>query len=344
MSPGYHDGMVYVSTVPGNNNKFYAGGTKGILWALDAKTGKKRWKFDTAPTEKWSKKNVDVNLGGGLWHSPAFDNTGSMYFGVGNAGPFPGTDDAPWGSSRPGKNLYTNSLVKLDAKTGKLRWYYQLTPHDLYDWDLQDPPILAKVKDKPAVVTAGKAGIVIAVDRATGKLIWKRPVGTHNGHDDDPLHAARGQYSKLELGEEIYPGILGGVIAPMSTDGTSVFVPVVNNSVTYATQTQPQPGQTNTGEIVAVNLDSGRITWKRDFPAPAFGATTVTNDVVFATTFDAKVHALDARTGKTLWEAQLPAAINTGVAVHKRTVIAPAGLAAGQGQTPTIVAYRLGGR
>ena len=73
-----------------------------------------------------------------------------MYFGVGNPAPFPGTTEYPWGSSRPGPNLYTNSLVKLDAKTGKLQWYYQVTPHDIYDWDFQNPPILAKVNGQAA--------------------------------------------------------------------------------------------------------------------------------------------------------------------------------------------------
>jgi outer membrane protein assembly factor BamB len=344
MAPGYHQGKVYVSTVPGNNAKFYGGGTKGILWALDGRTGKRLWKFDTAPTEKWSPKHADINTGGGLWHTPAFDGDGGMYFGVGNAGPFPGTDQYPWGSSRPGANLYTNSLVKLDAATGKLRWYFQLTPHDLYDWDLQDPPILMRVKGRPAVITAGKAGIVIAVDRATGKLIWKRPIGTHNGHDDDPADAAKGDYSRLKMGEEVFPGRLGGVIAPLSTDGSTIFAPVVNNSITYPSQEAPQDSQTMTGEVVAVDVDTGRIRWDRSFPTAAFGATTVTNDLVFATTFDGLVHALDAKTGKTVWEQQLPAATNTGVMINGDTVIAPAGLATGPGQTPSIVAYRLTGR
>jgi glucose dehydrogenase len=346
MAPGYRKGLVYVSTVPGNNAKFYGEGTKGILWALDAKTGKKRWSFDTAPTKTWSKKNVAINLGGGLWHTPAFDAAGGMYFGVGNPGPFPGTEEHPWGKSRPGKNLYTNSLVKLDAKTGKLRWYYQLTPHDVYDWDLQDPPILAQVKGRPAVIEAGKSGIVIAVDRASGKLLWKRPVGTHNGHDNDSVAAAKGDYSKLKLDVEIYPGRLGGVIAPMASDGKTVFVPVVNNSVTWTTQdqTEARDGQTSTGEVVAVDLDSGKVKWTREFPTAAFGATTVTNDVVFATTFDGLLHALDAKSGKILWEDQLPASTNTGVMVHDDTVIAPAGLATDQSQTPGITAYSLKGK
>lgn len=348
MAPGYHGGLVYASTVPGNNGKFYGGGTKGILYALDAKTGAKKWTFDTAPTHTWSKDkdNIDINLGGGLWHTPAFDQQGYMYFGVGNPGPFPGTDDDPWGSSRPGKNLYTNSLVKLNAKTGKLKWYYQVIPHDIYDWDFQNPPMLTKVKGRPAVVESGKVGYVVALDRATGKVLWKRAVGVHNGHDKDPIYAYKKQYSKLKLGEEIYPGRLGGVIAPTSTDGKRVYVPVVNNSVTWTTQDkdQAQDSQQSTGELVALDLDTGKIVWKVQFQTAAYGATTVTNDVVFATTFDGIVHAVNAKNGKMLWEQQLPASTNTGIAVHDNTIIAPAGLAAGQGQTPAIVTYTLNGK
>ncbi|WP_445148337.1 outer membrane protein assembly factor BamB family protein [Baekduia sp. Peel2402] len=346
MAPGYYKGLVYASTVPGNNGKFYGGGTKGILWALDAETGKKVWKFDTAPTKTWSKNNEEVNLGGGLWYAPSFDQQGNMYFGVGNAGPFPGTTEHPWGSSRPGKNLYTNSVVKLNAKTGKLKWYYQATPHDLYDWDFQNPPILATVKGKPAVIGSGKNGYVIALDRANGKVLWKRAVGKHNGHDKDPVYASKGQYSKLALNQEIYPGRLGGVIAPASTDGKLIFVGVVNNSVTYTANEKDaaQDSQTSTGELVAVDLDTGKIKWAVNYNTSVFGSTTVSNDVVFSTTFDGQIHASDAKTGKPLWDQQLPASSNSGVTVHDNVVIAAAGLAAGQGQTPSIAAYSLDGK
>lgn len=345
MAPGYYKGLVYASTVPGNNGKFYGGGTKGILWALDAETGKRVWKFDTAPTKTWSKGNEEINLGGGLWYAPSFDEQGNMYFGVGNAGPFPGTEEHPWGSSRPGKNLYTNSVVKLNAKTGKLKWYYQATPHDLYDWDFQNPPILAKVKGKPAVIGSGKNGYVIALDRANGKVLWKRAVGKHNGHEKDPVYASKGQYSKLALNQEIYPGRLGGVIAPASTDGNLVFVGVVNSSVTYsANEKDAAKDGPSTGELVAVDLDTGKIKWNVQYKSAVFGSTTVSNDVVFSTTFDGQVHASDAKTGKPLWDQQLPASSNSGVAVHDDVLIAAAGLAAGQGQTPSIAAYSLDGK
>jgi outer membrane protein assembly factor BamB len=340
MAPGYHNGIVYVSTVPGNNAKFYGGGGVGILWALEASTGKKLWHFDTAPESLWGQEGV--NSGGGLWYTPAFDNEGNMYVGTANPAPFPGTEQSPWGSSRPGPNLYTDAIVKLNAQTGKVEWYYQQTPHDLYDWDLQDPPILANVKGHKEVIAAGKSGWVLALDPHSGKVLWKRSVGTHNGHDLDGVYAMKREYSKLSLPETVYPGLLGGVIAPMSTNGTDVFVPVVNHPVTFNNQTEPQESGPTTGEVVALDAATGAIKWTRKFPAAAFGATTAVNDVVFATTFEGALYAFDANTGSVVWETKLPAATNTGIVVSGNTLIAPAGLAAGNGQTPEIVAYRHG--
>ncbi|HEY5054235.1 MAG TPA: PQQ-binding-like beta-propeller repeat protein [Solirubrobacterales bacterium] len=341
MAPGYRDGMVYVSTVPLNVSANYEGGGAGILWALDAKTGKKIWHFDTVPTNLW--KKPAINAGGGLWYAPSFDSQGSMYFGVGNPAPFPGTEKYPWGSSRPGPNLYTDSIVKLDAKTGKLRWYYQQTPHDIYDWDLQDPPILVNAGGRQLAITSGKVGVVVAVDRKSGKVVWKRSVGTHNGHDKDSIYAMNGEYSKLKTGATVYPGQIGGVIAPMSTDGKSVFVPVVNHSLTIGGQEEIQEEGALTGELVAIDIATGAVKWSHKFQSAAFGATTVVNDLVFATTFEGTVHAFDTSSGAEVWEATLPAGTNSGVVVSGDTLIAPAGIASAEGQKPAMVAYRLPG-
>lgn len=342
MAPGYHDGIVYVSTVPGSTTQFYEGEGVGVMWALQASTGRKLWHFDTVPEDLWSSENVGINSGGGLWYSPAFDERGSMYIGTGNPAPFPGTSQFPWGSSRPGPDLYTDSIVKLDAATGKLRWYYQLTPHDLYDHDLQDPPILATVGARQEVIAAGKSGIVIALDAATGKLLWKRAVGTHNGHDNDGLYAMRHEYSKLSLGETIYPGLLGGVIAPMAANGSTVFVPVVNHPVSFTSQTEPQESGPATGELVALDVATGAVRWDRKLPSAAYGAATAVNDLVFTTDFEGTLFAFDAGSGHTAWETKLPAGTNTGVAVQGNTLLAPAGLAFESGQSPGLVAYRLG--
>jgi outer membrane protein assembly factor BamB len=342
MAPGYHDGVVYVSTVPVNVSEFYGGGGVGTLWALDAKTGKKLWHWDTVPKDLWGKP--DVNSGGGLWYPPAFDGKGSLYVGVGNPGPFPGTEDEPWGSSRPGPNLYSDALVKLDEKTGKVEWYYQVTPHALYDWDFQNPPILIKAGGKELVVGAGKSGLVVALDAKSGKPAWKRSVGKHNGHDDDGLLAMRGETSKLKLPMTVYPGSLGGVISPMSTDGKYLFVPVINSPLEVTSQTERQePGPLN-GELVALDAKSGAIKWKHEFPsAPPFGFTTVANDIVFSTTYDGQVQAFETSNGRLAWQETLPAGTNAGVTVANDMVIAPAGLAASEGQTPQLVAFKLGG-
>jgi outer membrane protein assembly factor BamB len=342
MAPGYNDGVVYVSTVPVNVSEFYGPGGVGVLWALDGKTGKKLWSFDTVPKDLWGKPGA--NSGGGLWYPPAFDGKGSMYFGVGNPGPFPGTDSEPWGSSRPGPNLYTDALVKLNAKTGKLQWYHQVTPHALYDWDFQNPPILVKSGGRELVLGAGKSGIVLALDAQSGKPVWEKKVGKHNGHDDDGLLAMRGETNKLKLPMLVYPGSLGGVIAPMATDGKTVYVPVINGPLEIVTQTERQePGPLN-GELVALDVRTGQLKWKREFPTvPPFGFTSVVNDLVFTTTYDGKVHAFETGSGQPAWQETLPAGTNAGVAIEGDMVVVGAGLAAAEGQTPQLVAYRLGG-
>jgi outer membrane protein assembly factor BamB len=339
MAPGYQHGLVYISTVPVNVEEFYGGNGVGILWALDAKTGKKVWRFNTVPKDLWG--NAEVNSGGGLWYTPAFDDEGAMYIGVGNPGPIPGTEQFPWGSSRPGPNLYTDSLVKLDAKNGKLDWYHQVTPHDVNDWDLQNPPILIKAGGKDMVIGSGKSGIVVAVDRTSGKPLWKRPVGIHNGYDDMGLEAMKGDYSKLKTPLTVYPGSLGGVIAPMSTDGKNIFVPIVNSPLTINSQTEKSEGGPSTGEIVALDAVTGALKWKQKLSTPAFGATTSVNDVVFTTTYDGSISAFDASNGSVLWRERLPAGTNSGVTVQGDTLIAAAGVAAAEGQTPQIVAYRI---
>jgi outer membrane protein assembly factor BamB len=342
MAPGYHNGIVYVSTVPLNVSSTYEGGGVGTLWALDAKTGKKLWHFDTVPKDLWG--NPKVNSGGGVWYPPAFDEKGFMYFGTGNPAPYPGTPEFPSGTSRPGPNLYTDSLIKMNAKTGKLIWYHQVTPHDLYDWDFQGPPILMKAGGRQIVVAAGKSGIVLAADRETGKMLWQRAVGKHNGHDEDGVLAMNGEASKIKTGL-MFPGTLGGVIAPMSTDGKTVFAPVVNYPAKVESGSRLREGGGEAGgEVVALDPATGKVKWKSEqFKTPAYGATTTVNDIVFATTYEGTLSALDAETGQVLWREKLPAGTNSGVMANGEMLIAPAGLAIAAGQKPQIVGYKLGG-
>ena len=334
MAPGYRRGTVYVSTAPAPP---FAGGEAGVLWALDGRTGKKKWHFDTVPRDLWG--NRAINYGGGLNYTPAFDDDGSMYFSVGIAGPIPGTEKFPWGSSRPGPNRYTSSVVKLDAKTGDLRWFHQVIPHGICNWNL-GPPVLFRGGGRDLVIVAGRSGVVVALDRRTGEPVWRRPVGTHNGHDNDGLLAIRGEESTLKTPMTVYPGRFGGVAAPVSVSGSTIFVPVVNMATRIDSQTTGEDVGSGSGELVALDAVTGSPRWKKQFSSPLYGATTSTNDLVFAATFDGGLHALDSGSGEVIWEASLPAGSDTGLALSGNTLLVPAGYAQ-KGQVAQLVAYRL---
>jgi outer membrane protein assembly factor BamB len=344
MAPGVFDGTVYISTVPGNAKKFYKGNGAGVLWALDAETGKPKWKFWTVPENLWSPAHMNINSGGGLWHSPAFDNNGAVYIDVANPAPWPGTNKFPWGSSRPGPNPQTNALVKLNRKDGTMIWARQVLPHDLYDWDLQLPPILTKEGSRDLVLAAGKQGYVYAIDAGSGAIVWKTSVGRHNGHDHDNELALKGEYNKMpKLPITVLPGALGGVETQMALADGVVYAPIVNIPVVYKTQEKlsleiPK----GTGAMVALNVADGSLKWQRDLPQPAYGAATVSNDLVFTTTFEGKVIAINRDSGSIVWEKQLPAGTNATVAVVGDTLITAASFPQSKSQQPVIIAYRLG--
>ena len=339
MAPGFHNGTVYVSTVPGNAKAFYAGNGQATLWAMNAKNGKTKWKWDEVQN-LWGNKTV--NSGGGQWDPPSFDAHGNLYIGVANPAPFPGTKKYPWGTSRPGANLYTDSIVKLNEKTGKMMWYYQLTPHDVSDWDLENSPILTTAGGDQIVIDGGKGGIVIAVDASTGKLLWKRPVGVHNGHDKIGL-TAESNPSSLKGTITTWPGVLGGIESQLASNGKTVFaaindLPTKWNSKGIAGTLDFFAG---TGEMVAINQANGKILWDHKFKHSSFGAVSVTNDVAFTTTFDGKLWALNTSNGKVLWSKQLSAWSNTPVTINGNMVITGAAFPHGKGQTPQIQAFTL---
>jgi outer membrane protein assembly factor BamB len=353
MAPGYNNGTIYVSTVPGNSKGFYVGNGQSILWAMDAKTGAVKWKWDEVPKDLWSKKYTSVNSGGGQWDPPAFDANGDLYVGVSNPAPFPGTTlkkkgksiTLAFGSSRPGKNLYTDSVVKLDHNTGKLVWYYQLTPHDINDWDMENSPILTTANGKNIVVDGGKAGIVIGLDAQTGKLLWKRPVGKHNGHDHDGLLTLARAKAKLKYPYTVFPGILGGVESELATDGTNAYAVANNLATTFTGPTEADAKfgsfAKGTGDFVAINLATGKVVWDHKLHQSPYGAVSITNDVAFTTTFDGTVWALSTKTGAVLWHVKLPAGTNAPVAISGNTLLAAASFPQTKSQHPVIVAYRL---
>jgi outer membrane protein assembly factor BamB/plastocyanin len=347
MAPGYNKGTVYVSTVPGNPTHFYAGAGQAILWALNAETGATKWKFEQVPKNLWSSQNTSINSGGGLWDPPSFDSQGNLYIGIANPAPFPGTPKFPWGSSRPGPDLYTDSIVKLNGETGKLIWYYQLTPHDIQDHDLENSPILSTDNGTPIVIDGGKAGILVAVNAETGKLLWKRPVGTHDGHDNDGLIAEKGEYSKLHMPYEIEPGELGGIESQLASDGTTVYAAVNNLATKYKSQDFESSEfvggfASGTGDLVAVNEATGNIGWDDKLSSSPYGAVTIANNVLFTTTFNGTLYAFETSTGKELWKTTLSAGTNAPVAVVGDTVITAGSFPQAASQKALIIAYRLG--
>ena len=163
MTPQVFDNTVLISTVPGNGlSSFYKGGALGVVWALDAATGNPKWKFNTISDGAKLWGNPKVNSGGGLWYPPSVDSKGRVFISVANPAPLYGTPKFPNGSSRPGPDLYTNSLVALDGQTGKLLWFRQAVAHDVRDYDLMIPAIIttASVQGTPTeiVLVAGKMG------------------------------------------------------------------------------------------------------------------------------------------------------------------------------------------
>jgi len=331
MTPGYHDGRVYFGTAPATGE----GGEVGVLWALDADSGEKLWHFDNVPRALWG--NPDVNYGGGIFYSPAFDGEGSLYVGISHAGPIPGTEQFPWGSSRPGRNLYSNSIVKLDEKTGEVRWHYQISPHGLCNGYLVSP-VVTRIGGRKVVLGAGVSGILVAVDQASGKLLWRTPVGVHNGHDNDGLLAMRGEYASLKVPMDVYPGTFGGVAAPFSVAGSMAFVPVVNGGTRVNAQTSFEDLGSPTGELVAVAVGSGEIKWKRKFSTSIIGPTTATNDLVFANTVDGTVYAFEAGSGREVWKRRLPVPVEGGMAIEGDTLLLRAGDPA---EAPELLSYRL---
>ena len=160
--------LVLVSSVPVSLSGIYTGGDRGVVYALDRATGEIRWEFDTVlGDDLWG--NAEVNSGGGAWYPPAVDlERGLVYVGTANPAPFPGTAAHPNGSSRPGDNLYTDSVVALDLATGELAWFHQVTPHDLFDRDQVHTQLVALADGSDVVVSSGKSGVVVGLDPDDG--------------------------------------------------------------------------------------------------------------------------------------------------------------------------------
>lgn len=321
MAPVVYDNRVYISTIPGSGEAFYKGGMRGVFHVIDITTGEVMWYFDTTTDNLWG--NPAVNSGGGLWHPPSIDADGFIYMGIGNAAPYPGTEEYPSGSSRPGDNDYANNLLKLDPDTGELIWSLNVTGRDIFDLDNQNTPVLANVEiggtSRDIIFTSGKHGFVVAVDPETGSEIWRTPVGTHKNADTQTIPE--------EETVEVWPGTLGGVETPIAYQDGVVYVPVYELPTTYS-PTGIDGGFDFTGakgKLVALDATDGSVMWEVDEESGSLAGVTVVNDVVFTAALDGVVRAYNTSDGSLVTTLQATAGINAPLAVSGDYLYVPAG-------------------
>ena len=322
VAPVVWEGLVYVSTVG------FSPGGRGAIYALDDGTGAVRWKFVTI-RDPW-RYPLEAG-GGGLWFPVSIDEHGQLYGGNSNPAPWGGSRERPNGGAFPGPVAYTDSLLVLDARAGRLLWHDQVTPHDVRDYDFEATPLLAT----HLVFGAGKAGRVIAWDRGAKRRVWTAVVGVHR-NDAGPLPPRR---------VTVCPGLLGGVETPMAYADGRLFVPVVDlcgwgSAIAQQKLTSVDPRR-GRGRLVALDAKSGRKLWQRRFPSPSFGCATVANDVVFTSTFDGTLYALATGDGRVLWRARMRAGVNSCPAIAGDLLIAGAGVRNGTDSVPELVAFGL---
>jgi outer membrane protein assembly factor BamB len=329
IAPQVANGKVFVASA------LTAGG--GMVYALDAQTGAFIWSFQTVIDNTGQQLTATA---GGAWDPVLIGPDHSIYVGTGN--PYLSEQEAV---TAPSRELYTDSILKLDQDTGRLDWYYQAFPDDFHDWDLQISPIYTFAGDRPVVVAAGKGGYVFAFDPRSGALLWKTPVGIHNGHDNDDQLALEGTLD-LRFPYTLEPGEAGGVETNMAAADGVVYVPVDNLPETFQSATQ-QTGTSDftqgTGEMVAISLATGRPLWTTNLPQLPLGGATVSDDLVFTTTFTGELLALSRRSGAIVWTAQLPAGSNAPLAVAGNTLLAGAGVPLSATQHAAVVAYQVPG-
>jgi alcohol dehydrogenase (cytochrome c) len=331
IQPIVFEGLVLVSTVPISTNGIYTGGDRGILKALDQQTGEERWRFDTIESKDDVWGNSRVNSGGGSWYPPSIDlASGRIFWAVANPAPFPGTPDFPNGSSRPGPNLYTDSTLVLDAKTGSYQWHHQTIQHDIFDRDLLHT-MLTEVAGIPIVVSTGKEGRVWANRRDNGEVLWGPvPVGMHMNDD----------LTELTDETQVMPGSFGGVLTPPALAEGVVYVATLNAPTTYSSNQTAYFGSeigTNKGNLTAIDVTSGNKLWDVQIDGDPTGGVTVVNDLVFTATFQGEVTAHERATGKEVWSWMAPGGINSWMSVAGDTLIVPVGAA----NPAVVVALRL---
>lgn len=319
-----YDGLVFIGPAGAEL------AVKGWIGAFRLRDGKPVWKFDTVPApgepgaETWGPNPTSLKFGGGtVWTPLSLDiRNRLLYVPVGNPAP----DN--FGAGRPGANLYTNALVALDPRNGKLAWYVQVIAHDERDYDLTHvaPMFSATVGGRVAQLVAltGKDGILRVLDRDTHGLVYAVPFSKQkNAEGELP---ARGLH--------VCPGMLGGEVwsgAAFSPALGSLFVPGTdwcNTLKPDETAPKPQPGKvmfmggtfafdapkTASGSLTAFDAATGALRWRYASPRPMIGGVVATaGGLVFAGELTGRLLAFDAANGKSLARLSVEGPIAGGV-------------------------------
>ena len=329
-------------------------GVRGFVDAYDADTGSRRWRFETVPGpgqpghDTWSGDSWKTG-GAPAWITGSFDpELNLVYWPTGNPSP------SDYGGERGGDNLYSNSMLALDADTGKLKWYFQFSPHDLYDYDATQIPVLLDAdwegQPRKLLVQANRNGFLYVLDRTNGKFLKASAFGnvtwaTGIGPDGRPL-VNKDQVPDT-AGKRVCPGALGltNWYSPSYSPQTKLLYVATSDECdifTAAPQSYrvghdflgsvyvPDPVVRPTGALKALDPATGAEKWQfKYFSSPNGGALSTAGGLVFAGDSDGNFIALDGRTGKDLWHVQLGAAIYSTAITYrldgKQYVVIPAG-------------------
>jgi len=330
-------------------------GVRGFIDAYDAQTGKRSWRFFTTAgpddpghsTWRGTDPKAWEKGGGSTWATGAYDpELNLVYWGTGNAGP-----DYD-GSAREGDNLYTASIVALDADTGRLRWHYQFTPHDVWDWDSTQNPVLADLtiggQPRKVVMFANRNGFFYLLDRATGKLIRGKPfIETSWAKEIQPNGRPMLLPNSIpsEEGTRICPDQSGGTnwMPPSFDKALGLLFVTAREScgIFFTWKDDYNPGDSYRGGAVqrvgdrqisalrAIDVATGERRW--DFPYASqswAGVLSTASGLVFAGS-SGNFMAFDARTGKNLWHFQTGSALYAGAITYmvddRQYVLLPSG-------------------
>ncbi|MED1470017.1 PQQ-binding-like beta-propeller repeat protein [Bacillus salipaludis] len=310
MAPMYYKGNVYVGSSGGDN------GIRGFVMAFKASDLSPAWDqpFWTVPERGKDWVKGKYTGGGAVWNPMAFDeDTDVMYFGTGNPAP------DFFGANRPGNNPYTDSVVALDSKTGKLVWAKSEMDHDVWDYDAASTPMIlnAKVdgKDKKIVVHGGKNGKWYAWDAKSGDTIYDGVPFVKIKHTPPPTDESKAVPQ--------WPGAEGGQnYAPETYDPETnyVLIPGINKpSIGVAAKDEKEVEQKNglfpgtaitlspkgvdiSGTITAIDVNTGKKAYQIRTKDPMRGGFTSTvSGLAFYGELDGTVNAMDIKTGKVLW-------------------------------------------